>query len=438
MTSFTYFYSSPTKKYLFMKKLFLSLILFSSLNSFAQIPSYIDTPGLLGWYPFTGNLNDSSGNNYNGVCYGSSSTIYAIDRFGHSSSSFGIMSPGPYFQVDYPISLNTSTFTGITISAWVYMYLPPIPSHPENIFLLTDSSSAFQKQFCVNYDNASYKIESCNGINGMTCYDALYETDTTKDSTWYHVVLTSDFTTPQTSLYINGVLQGISTDTIIKPLIKYLRLGMMYGGFWEMISGAIDDVGLWNKPLSNCKIAQLYQSSIITSIIAQPSNDTVYTGSIATYSITDSNTTSTYKWQLDTGAGFVDIPSISPYSGITTKTLTINPTTSLMNNYRYRCLVLNSCNCNDTSNSAILVVNSVSSVSNIFDNFIVSPNPVSSELSIKSAIEINKVEIVNLLGQVILAEYPNKINPTINLSELTKGLYILKLNNNYFTKVVKN
>jgi hypothetical protein len=31
------------------------------------VPSYVPTSGLVGWWPFTGNANDSSGNGNNGT-----------------------------------------------------------------------------------------------------------------------------------------------------------------------------------------------------------------------------------------------------------------------------------------------------------------------------------------------------------------------------------
>jgi len=40
----------------------------------AQVPSYVDTSGLVGWWPFDGNANDYSGNALNGTVNGASLT----------------------------------------------------------------------------------------------------------------------------------------------------------------------------------------------------------------------------------------------------------------------------------------------------------------------------------------------------------------------------
>jgi len=57
----------------FHRILFLFFFL-HSLSVEAQVPSYVDTNGLVGWWPFDGNANDISGNGNNGLVYGSTLT----------------------------------------------------------------------------------------------------------------------------------------------------------------------------------------------------------------------------------------------------------------------------------------------------------------------------------------------------------------------------
>jgi hypothetical protein len=54
-----------------MKKIILLASLAFSINTFAQIP----TNGLVGYYPFSGNSNDLSGNNNNGTVTGAVLTM---------------------------------------------------------------------------------------------------------------------------------------------------------------------------------------------------------------------------------------------------------------------------------------------------------------------------------------------------------------------------
>ena len=67
-----------------MKKLlylFLGL-LFISQHIVAQVPSYVPTDGLVGYWPFNGNANDESGNGNNGTVNGATLTS---DRFGNEN-----------------------------------------------------------------------------------------------------------------------------------------------------------------------------------------------------------------------------------------------------------------------------------------------------------------------------------------------------------------
>ena len=51
----------------------------------AQVPTYVPTSGLVGWWPFNGNANDESINGNNGVVNG---PILTTDRFGNSNKAY--------------------------------------------------------------------------------------------------------------------------------------------------------------------------------------------------------------------------------------------------------------------------------------------------------------------------------------------------------------
>jgi len=72
------------------KNLFTALAvgLCITANLMAQVPSYVPTNGLVGWWPFNGNANDESGNGNNGTVNGATLTA---DRFGNNSKSYSFM-----------------------------------------------------------------------------------------------------------------------------------------------------------------------------------------------------------------------------------------------------------------------------------------------------------------------------------------------------------
>jgi len=58
--------------------LFLSIFIFSGQASFSQVPSYVPTNGLVGWWPFNGIANDEIGI-VNNVAIGVEKTYYISD-----------------------------------------------------------------------------------------------------------------------------------------------------------------------------------------------------------------------------------------------------------------------------------------------------------------------------------------------------------------------
>ena len=70
-----------------MKKIvlfFLFLLSFPLIR--AQVPSYIPTSNLVGWWPFNNNANDESGNGNNGALQ--NGVVTTSDRFGNTNAAY--------------------------------------------------------------------------------------------------------------------------------------------------------------------------------------------------------------------------------------------------------------------------------------------------------------------------------------------------------------
>ena len=90
----------------------VALTLIMTAASMAQnVPSYVPTNGLIGWYPFTGNANDSSGNGNHATVNGA---VLSSDRFGNANAAYSFNGSTDYLHG------NASTFpTGYrTVSLW--------------------------------------------------------------------------------------------------------------------------------------------------------------------------------------------------------------------------------------------------------------------------------------------------------------------------------
>lgn len=99
----------------------------------------------------------------------------------------------------------------------------------------------------------------------------------------------------------------------------------------------------------------VYQPPLITS---NPVNKTIYAGGSTTFSVTATGNGLGYQWQVSTNGGgsFSNLTNGSPYTGVTTATMTINPANLTLNGYRYRCYVTGTCTPYVYSESALLTV----------------------------------------------------------------------------------
>tara|TARA_R110000787_G_scaffold15134_5_gene46831 strand:+ start:2478 stop:3887 length:1410 start_codon:yes stop_codon:yes gene_type:complete len=76
---------------------------------------------------------------------------------------------------------------------------------------------------------------------------------------------------------------------------------------------------------------------------------------------------------------------------------------------------------------------------NSISNFKIHPNPASNTININSInFPISDIKIYDLSGKLLLSnKYNSLINTTVNISNYSNGIYILKLNNEFTTKIIK-
>ena len=99
-------------------------------------------------------------------------------------------------------------------------------------------------------------------------------------------------------------------------------------------------------------------------VTTQPVSRTNCSGTSASFTVAGTGTNLTYQWQVSTAgcAGpWSNLTNTAPYSNVTTATLTVNPVTTAMTGYAYRCVLGGTCApftpATNVSNCAILTVN---------------------------------------------------------------------------------
>lgn len=86
-----------------MKKILLFGIIALALNSFGQVPGYVSTDGLSGWWSFNSSANDESVNGNNGTVNGA---ISVDDRFGSVNSAYYFDGIDDYIEIPHSPSID--------------------------------------------------------------------------------------------------------------------------------------------------------------------------------------------------------------------------------------------------------------------------------------------------------------------------------------------
>jgi hypothetical protein len=96
----------------------------------------------------------------------------------------------------------------------------------------------------------------------------------------------------------------------------------------------------------------------LPAVTVQPVNDITCVNFSASFKITATGTALTYQWQSSSnnGVSWTNLVNDATFSGVTTSELLIDPTTTAMNNYQFRCRVSGVCAPMATSAPATLTI----------------------------------------------------------------------------------
>lgn len=220
-----------------MKKriLLLSFIAFTVFKAQAQIPSYVPSNGLVGWWPFNGNANDESGNGNNGVVNGAT---MSNDRNGIANSAYYFSSAGCDPRIDFANFNYGGAVNYFSMSFWMNR---------------VNDGCISPRLFEFGNGNGW----GVNWINSQTSMDWV-NNNTLQDNIWYHVIYVIQ--PGAISSYINGVFD--SQSSIASPNFGLnVCFGRMNHPSYDAFNGNLDDIGIWNRALTQQEITDLYNGT---------------------------------------------------------------------------------------------------------------------------------------------------------------------------------
>ncbi len=234
-----------------MKKIITLLLLMLINLAFTQVPNYVPTNNLKGWWPFNGNANDVSGNGNNGTPNGTSLTA---DRNGITNSAYN------FDGVNDKIGLgNFFNYTTFSISLWVK------PGNQNGHAVIIDNnhsgSSNWVFQTISNFSNNGYNFQNSNEVLLST-------------SNWNHVILS--YSSGFVRVYLNS---NLVSETQMS--LNYNSSPSLFLGYWQVDNarfwkGDMDDIGVWNRALTQTEITALYTGVLSTESFTNTNDFRLY------------------------------------------------------------------------------------------------------------------------------------------------------------------
>jgi len=217
--------------------------------------------GLVGWWPFNGNANDESGNGNHGTVYGATLTT---DRFGNQN--------GAYLS-------NSNSTNSITGSCSNF----PSGNSPRTISIWYNASGLGSgcckglfgyggggcgRGLILNFENqdvgaGKFEIQGhCQAFRQVMNYPL------PANNFWHNVLISYDANSIL-RFYFNGQLSYTSTPVSLNTNVNskiFNLIGQVspdgnspyFDVNWTPFNGKLDDIGIWNRALTQQEITNLY------------------------------------------------------------------------------------------------------------------------------------------------------------------------------------
>lgn len=243
-----------------MKSLIAILLATLSLNALSQTPDYVPTEGLAGWWPLDGNALDGGSFENHGTVSGAVATT---NRYNEASGA--MIFDGIDDHIVVPDAASLQITGNLTISLW---YKTAGPTGNYQTFLTKRSGGQWPYSFGLSH---YYGSGGCPGEldkyitgrrNNGSEYDLRVTEKTYVSDEWTHAAMTIE--NDVVTFYENGMQVGstcFGDEFFVSPIDQGapLTFGTCNCGLSEMMTGSLDDIGIWSRALAPDEILAVAQ-----------------------------------------------------------------------------------------------------------------------------------------------------------------------------------
>ena len=247
-----------------MNRFFTLLLAASCLTATSQVPDYVPTEGLVGWWAFEGNAHDQSGNGIDLLEVGS--VEYVSDRLGNATSAIGIGGGATESRVQFPNFSLLDNWNQGTLSFWVNVVEHNVTGHYfgfDNMFCVRQRHGV-NTQFMLGLFGGTTRVRI--HLNGALPNSGdLVSEDALVVGQWHHVTMTFNGSEGFQHIYIDGQLSGSKASVAMISNMgapDMLAFGF-YGGVGSgSCNSLMDEIGLWNRALDALEVESLFATLV--------------------------------------------------------------------------------------------------------------------------------------------------------------------------------